>query len=575
MQQNEQRKNTEKSSEHTLGRRDFLKGMTVSAAALVGASALGACASETSGQSAGNTFAQTISWDGEYDVVVVGFGGAGACAARAAAADGAEVLLIEKAPEGFEGGNTQFCGQLFVNGNGNVEGTKDYYRALAGHRSLDESVLDVFAESVANIEDIISETLGIEKSEIRSARTTPEAEYVQLLQSVSLAVNNMCPEYPEYDKAETISICALHDGISDGYLWQTMRQRVLELSDRIDIWLASPGKRLIQDPETKTIIGVQLERKGVLLNIRARNGVVMTCGGFENNLEMTRDYLGAEQLAPLGTPYNTGDGIKMVSEVGADLWHMNVWEGGTQIFGSVTKAYTEDVEVRGADVSFIPFAFMASSAILVGRSGLRYLDEMELGRHGHYYDRATGEWHSLHHAAPCYVVFDKTDAGIIKVDEMDQSIVLSTDSIEGLAAAMEVSAENLTHTITSYNSYAAAGNDIEFGRRANSMRPFGDGPYYALKLTAPFLNTQGGPRKNEKAEILNSEGNPIPHLYSAGEFGGITCNQYQGGGNMAENIIFGQIAGKSAAAAKEDILNPYGSSVDSNIVYVLGKETDL
>lgn len=73
------------------------------------------------------------------------------------------------------------------------------------------------------------------------------------------------------------------------------------------------------------------------------------------------------------------------------------------------------------------------------------------------------------------------------------------------------------------------------------MRPFDDGPYYAIKMSNDVLNTQGGPERDQYARVLNSNGEPIPHLYSAGELGGICANQYQGGNNLAECLIWGRL----------------------------------
>lgn len=80
----------------------------------------------------------------------------------------------------------------------------------------------------------------------------------------------------------------------------------------------------------------------------------------------------------------------------------------------------------------------------------------------------------------------------------------------------------------------------------------GNGPYYALPLSHDVLNTQGGPRRNARAEILDTNGDAIPNLYGAGELGGISANQYQGGGNLAECLIFGKIAGENAAHNQQD-----------------------
>jgi succinate dehydrogenase/fumarate reductase flavoprotein subunit len=585
-------KETIQTASYDMGRRSFLKGAALSAVSIAGASALSACTSDESGASGARsgeyTFADTVKWDGEYDVIVVGFGGSGASAARTAAAEGAKVLLVEKAPEGNEGGNTMYAGQLFINGNGDVEATKKYYRALAGHLPLDEEIISVMAEHVADIENNYVETYGLNKDDFCSQKTTPDAEFLKTLDFPF--VSPMCPEYPELEGSESISFSTLHDGMSDGYMWQTLRQGVVDHADSIDVWYESPGKKLIQDPISKTILGVQIERKGEQLNIRATNGVIMTCGGFENNPQMRRDFLGVQRLAPLGTLYNTGDGIKMVSEIGADLWHMSAWEGQMMCFGNAIMEYVEDdgsMTTRSRSVALhLVLAMFPSSAILVGTGGRRYINEMETGRHGHVYDKATDEWESLANPAPCFVIFDQTDAstldefgsaqGMSFEDSFDASILVKAASIEELAVALNISAENLRATVDRYNADASAEGDSAYGRPVATMRAFDGGPYYALKLMTPILNTQGGPRRSARAEVLDKEGNPIPHLYSAGEFGGITSNQYQGGGNLAECLIFGQIAGKNAAAIKDTPLPAYKAEpVESELIYVHGKESDL
>lgn len=74
-------------------------------------------------------------------------------------------------------------------------------------------------------------------------------------------------------------------------------------------------------------MGVQIERNGQLVNIQARNGVVMSMGGFENNTEYIQNFIGVPKLKVIGTLYNKGDGIRMAQEVGASLWHMKSFEG--------------------------------------------------------------------------------------------------------------------------------------------------------------------------------------------------------------------------------------------------------
>ena len=554
-----------------LGRRTFLKGFAVTAASLAGAASLAACSpAEAQPNSSGDgdqlAFADTVSWDGEYDVVVVGFGGAGAVAAKTAADEGASVLIVDKAPEGHEGGNTRYCGQMFVNGHGDVEGTKAYYRNLTGSLPLDDEVRDFFAENVANIEENYAKTYGIDVSEIANSND-PGTELFK--------VANFSPEYPEYDVNACMTISALHNGMSDAYMWKIQRKGVTDLSDKIDVWFESPGKKLIQDPLSKAVIGVQIERNKTTLNIRAHNGVVMTCGGFENNVEMHRDYLGVPRLSGMGTLYNTGDGIGMVMEAGADLWHMDATEGGSGFFGGAGLYMDEGV--RGAGLAGTSLLVrMPSSVMLIGPGGQRYLNEAEASRHGKIYDN--GEWKTPRHPARCYAFFDAADMAIIEekapLDDVAKSRLTTADTIEELAEAIDVKADGLKETIAKYNDAVANARAGEFGRPASTMRAVGDGPYYAIQMMMLILNTQGGPRRNVNCEVLDPRGEVIPHLYSAGEFGGITSNQYQGGGNMAENLIFGQVAGRNAAAKKDDLPALSTIPVESDMVYVLGKEND-
>lgn len=100
-----------------------------------------------------------------------------------------------------------------------------------------------------------------------------------------------------------------------------MRQKVLERTENIDVWLNSRALHLIQDDNEK-VIGVQIDRDHQKVEVYARKGVVLATGGFENNREMVRNYLGADHLLPLGSMYNKGDGIKMGLEAGARMWHM-------------------------------------------------------------------------------------------------------------------------------------------------------------------------------------------------------------------------------------------------------------
>lgn len=556
-----------------MGRRDFLKGAALSAAGIAGMGALAGCAAG-SGDDAKNgamSFDQSIAWDGQYDVVVVGFGAAGAVTSITAADNGASVLLLDKAPEGHEGGNTRYCGQFIATGKGDLEKTRTYYRALYGTHKIDEGVFNAYTEGVANSLDLVAETLGIDKS------TFVISEDGNLTAGAS-----MSPEYPEFPGSDTIRLFTVTGTNSDSHLWKLERQAVVDRKDQIDVWLESPATKLIQDPQTKTILGVAVEREGEKRNIRANNGVVLTCGGFENNPDMMRDYCGIKgQYGFEGTPYNTGDGVLMAIGVGADLWHMHSYEGSGQMGGS---GYITPEGEQSKQIMILPFMGMgkANSFLTVGKGGTRFLREDESTRHGKI--ATNGIWSAPSHPDESFVIWDgkemtEMEAGAsassyYAVAEHFQDQIVEAGSIPELANALGIDPDTLARTVDEYNQMAAAGADMAFHRKA--LAPLDDvGPYYGLPIAPSIINTQGGPRRNAEAEVLDVEGTPIPHLYSAGECGGAIANMYQGGGNMAECITFGRIAGKNAAAKKDDLSPFVLEAAESNIVYTLGKETDI
>lgn len=508
-------------------------------------------------------YSETIAWDGEYDVIVVGFGGAGAVAARNAADAGAKVLLTEKAPEGHEGGNTRYCGQAFVNGFGDVEATRAYYDALAGNRSTSDAVMSVWAEAVANIEDILVEEFAVDKADFVNHRGLP-------------GIAGLCaPEYPELPGADVVSICNAHKGVSDGYVWQMMRQNVLDRSDSIDVWFESPATKLIQDPVTKAILGVTISRQGENVNIKANNGVVLACGGFENNKEMRENYLGMPNAAVMGTLYNTGDGVRMAMEIGAQMWHMEAYEGN--LFNCGIAFYGEEDERATQPAMPVLGDLFNGSAIVVGMDGHRYLREDGQVRHGHMYH--TGVWENPTYSDRTFIVYDKAHAEVIEaanaIPDAKKKYIIEANTLEELAAATGMVPEILKETVENFNFFASVGKDYQLERAAETMTAFAaEGPYYAIEMLPIMLNTQGGPMRNEKAEVLDYEGKPIPHLYVCGELGGITALQYQGGGNVAECIIFGRIAGKNAAAVKTEEASPALTAVQSNLRFVPGAVTD-
>lgn len=494
-----------------------------------------ASSSMTKGESA-VVPSDVIRWDATYDVIVLGFGGAGATAARFAADDGAKVLLVDSAPEGYEGGNTRVCGQLVCSADDEAA-MREYYLAQTAPMELDSEIIDTYVHGLTNMKRYFRDYLGVE-------------EPVSAKKTFGALVGSMTPEYPEFPGGETVDMLLVHEGLLDGALWKILHRNVVERSASIDVWYRSPARHLVKAADGRTIAGVQIEREHVLRNIRALNGVVLATGGFENNKRKIQDYIGAPGLAPLGGMFNTGDGIDLAIEAGADLWHMANYESLGLQHG---LAFAVGEGERAQLPLFNLEGFSSGSIVTVGDDGSRYFKEDEPNRHGHIYHH--GVWRVPAAQAHPHLVFDQAKYDELVGDKHADVLAraVTANSLAELAMLIGAEPEILAKTVDSFNFFAAQGIDYEYGRDPGNLRAFGDGPYYAIELRQAMLNTQGGPRRNSRAEILDPSGQPIPHLYGAGELGGICAGQYQGGQNIAECLIFGKIAGQNAATWKPQL----------------------
>ena len=336
----------------------------------------------------------------------------------------------------------------------------------------------------------------------------------------------------------------MHPDYFDGAFYPMVQQTV-EATPAITVWLESPATHLIQDPQTGAVTGVVVEHEGEELRIGA-GGVVLACGGFECNQQMIQDYLGVPRLAPLGGLHNNGDGIRMAQEVGADLWHMHNYESLGMLGGNQYEVPAGERAILMLSARYKPS--VKGAYICVAEDGSRFLREDQGDRHGHLYSH--GFWRIPNTSNRPWAVFDEAQKAVIEENghmpmNVDEAIV-SADTVEELAGLIGADPAILARTVERFNGYAASGEDIEFGRDPESMRAF-EGTFYALPLQPTVLNTQGGPRRNAKAQVVDTNGDPIPGLFSAGECGGVNTFYYQGGSNVGECLVFGRIAGTNAA----------------------------
>lgn len=548
-----------------LNRRSFIKG---AALAGVAAAATGLAACSTDDESLAATGASEMAWDSETDVLVVGFGGAGAVSAVTAFEEGSAVMILEKAPHtgggvsGVSGANT--CGVL------DADKAFEYVKAACQGSTPDE-VLRAWADEGATLADWLDEHgIGYEDRGDAVGFSTLAAGDEDIARTLSLTDPD--------DKAN-----------AGGHYFIQWATQFME-DNGIEIRFDTQATDLVQDPATKAILGVKALSSGREVAIRAKKAVILATGGFEANSEMMANYVRPWPVKPGGWPFNTGDGIKMAQAVGADLWHMaNVCGSG--------YVFDEPDHIIGR-TNFKNYV-QNGAFLFVNRHGERFQCEHPATYWSHLstlaydrFDESRKQATTGYRDIPFYIVFDETlrSAGSLFPDkgkvsgmplvpadlggqdhtwsddnqeEIEMGWILKADTLEELAQAinehaaadgfaMEGSA--LAATVERFNGFCAARQDDDFGRPADqgdsdNLIALTNPPYYAMRFVPSLCSTCGGPVKNALGQILDVKGAIIPRLYGAGVVSHAAGFTYPFSGfNWSEVFNGGRIAGRNAAA---------------------------
>lgn len=257
------------------------------------------------------------------------------------------------------------------------------------------------------------------------------------------------------------------------------------------MWYGARAIDLIQDRATSAIIGVTADIDGQTVNVRARNGAVMSCGGFEANQQMMQDWAGVHQALPIAANFNTGDGHIMAMRVGAQMSAMS------NIMCYINCLYDDGVTPEWNSGTRLGKANYTTSLIYVGADGTRFMNENFKSRHGYM------PWHGnfvlQKVPVPAWCVFDQNArentvlSHSLELDfdgAVEAGRVIVADTIEELAAELGLDPQALSATVERYNYFCEIGEDYEFHRNPEAMQPIAEeGPYYAFRLVQSCLNT--------------------------------------------------------------------------------------
>lgn len=520
-----------------LTRRAFLKSSTAAAAGLFVSSVLGnmsAFADSDKTDEEKIDYASMVAETTDCDVVIIGSGAAGMCAAVEAAQCGASVIVLEKA--GFLGGNTNFAEGVFGAGSSiqkemgiEVDTKALLQRELEFQNYKINRLLmeDMIRSSGENVEWLIS--LGVQFLTVTSTGDGAPTWHLYT---------------GDYEHGSNL-IHALEEFAKD-FPIQIMKE--------------TPAKEIIM--QEGKVAGLYAERKDhSILKVNAK-AVVIASGGFAGNTDMVNERVcvDTKKLYYRGMATNTGDGIRMSDAVG----------------GTTTKEAT--VAMIGATVpntgitSFVnACGAMEPTNVWVNQDGVRFFNEEGTN----HYTRSTN---AIQTQERVFSVLDKktidrcSTSGCITgfgayvfpgtvmeglQEEFDKQLASNTDcvfcadTLEELAEKIGVQADTFVATIGEYNDYCKAGVDSYLNKPADYLIPVNEAPYYACRIKANSLNTMGGIKVNLNSEVMDSDYMPIPGLYAAGMdvdgFSGETYGIILPGTDQGIAVYTGRNAGKKSA----------------------------
>lgn len=452
-----------------------------------------------------------------YDVVVVGAGGAGFSAAITAKTAGANVVLLEKMPA--VGGNSLISGaemnvaknwvqpKLGINDDSPELHATDTFKG--GDGKGDMKVINVMTHQALDAAKWCRDYLGVQFED-----------------------DNLFFFGGHSRKRALIPV---------GHTGTEFIAKFQAKADELGIPVITNMKaeELIKDKDGR-VVGVKATMDGAEYTFNAKGGVVLATGGFGANPEMVKKYNPKidERFKTTDAPGTTGEALYMAERAGAELVNM----GYIQTY-PICDPISGAIELI-ADARF-------DGAIMLNQEGKRFVEELQrrdvlseaiLNQTGRY----------------CWVLWNDNIGKIsntVKAHANEyeaftkQGIMATCDDLKCIADFTKIPFDQLQATVKRVTDMAGKGNDKDFKHRAGLM-DMSQGKYYVIKAVPSTHHTMGGVRINEKAEALTAEGKVIPGLWAAGEVTGVTHGTNRLGGNAYTDIIvFGRIAGEAAAQA--------------------------
>ena len=498
---------------------DAVSGATISSDAFK--KALEDCVEQAGGDVALLTSKAVSTAEVRYDVtdadlIIVGAGGAGLTAAKAAADQGVSVILIEKS--GVIGGNS-LCSQVGINAAGSAIqealgmefATAELLKEAQMQWGVRENLVDAYVENSGKAVDWLAETLDVTFDGKTGDKVDPENP----LASVG-------EDHPS--GSDLFMVKADANGYTANTLVNALNAAIQKAG--VTLYVKTEATELVT--ENGAVTGIKAKASDGSEVVFTGKAVLLATGGFGQNHEMVVQYRPdlqyaiTDEMAP-----TTGDGIMMAEAVGAKTVDM----AEMQLFPHVPVGDT------WLSPMAMPGGFMTTS-LFVNQDAQRYTTEG--------FDPSIAGTLQQEHA---YVIFGESDLNDTLKHLEDRGLVKSGDTAEALAAQLGLDGAALQATIDKWNADCDAGQDSQFERQPFTLKKIEGKLYgYAFGVGAHYM--MGGVLINEKTQVLDQDENVIPGLYAAGEVtGGFHGSKRVDGSGTGDAFVFGYVAGNEIASA--------------------------
>jgi len=486
----------------------------------------------------------------KYDVVVVGGGNAALCAALSARESGVRVGLLERAPQEERGGNSTFTAGTMRFAYSKPEDIYDLVPELSaadktntdfGTYTEERYFDDLYRVTQFRTDPDLAEVL-IKNSQ--AAVVWLKSKGVRFVPRYGVHAPNVNGKF-KFSSGSTLGAAGAGAGLVEA-LYRAAQDAGVTVIYRAHV------RRLLHDDDG--VHGVEARINGITRQLESAS-VVLACGGFQANAEWRTRYLGPGwDLAKVrGTRYNTGEGLRMALEIGAQPtgnWsgaHAVGWDLNAPPYGEIAvgDGFTKNSYHRG---------------IIVNAEGKRFLDEgadfrnFTYAKYGKVILAQSGQF--------AWQIFDSKVLSLLQDQYHIKKVTkVQANSLEELATKLDgVNKEQFLKTVKEYN--AAVMTEVPFnpsikdGRgtvglgipKSNWANTICDPPFEAYAVTCGITFTFGGIKITPQAQVVNTDEQVIPGLYAAGELvGGLFYFNYPGGSGLTNGAVFGRIAGAGAA----------------------------